>query len=326
MGRRRRADRRGHRQQLQLVRRVPRGVRARPDRGRDAVGPRPRVAARRRPLGARRDPLRAGRLAARRAHRLVSRRPHRARRRPARRGGLRAPGAARPGAAQARRRRPRRVPGHRRLRRRLGRARAARRGPAPARGRLRLRRIGAEPHGAHARPEAAVLQGGAGHAPREDPGRRVRRVHRRPVRQIRHPRRTRGSAPPSSSWPATCRTTCSASRTRRGTKSGRPDASARRSRICTRPSGASSPSSRRCSRRFWQRLTLAQRAALRAVVIEEGRELLSNDARARHRLGGASTVQAALAALVRQDLVSRDEGRYTVIDSLLREWVARQTF
>jgi hypothetical protein len=76
----------------------------------------------------------------------------------------------------------------------------------------------------------------------------------------------------------------------------------------------------------WQRLTLAQRAALRAVVLEDGRELLSADARTRHRLGGPSTVQASLAALVRDDLVVRDGARYVVVDSLLREWVARQTF
>ena len=76
----------------------------------------------------------------------------------------------------------------------------------------------------------------------------------------------------------------------------------------------------------WQRLTLPQRAALRAVVIEEGRELHAADTRTRHRLGGASTVQAALSALVRDDVVSRDGARYVVVDSLLREWVARQTF
>jgi uncharacterized protein len=76
----------------------------------------------------------------------------------------------------------------------------------------------------------------------------------------------------------------------------------------------------------WQRLTLAQRASLRAVVLEEGRELLSADVRTRHRLGGPSTVQAALAALVREDLVTREAGSYAVVDSLLREWVARQTF
>lgn len=76
----------------------------------------------------------------------------------------------------------------------------------------------------------------------------------------------------------------------------------------------------------WQRLTLAQRAALRAAVIQEGRELLSADVRARYRLGGASTVQASLTALVRQDILAREGTRYVVVDSLLREWVARHTY
>jgi hypothetical protein len=77
---------------------------------------------------------------------------------------------------------------------------------------------------------------------------------------------------------------------------------------------------------IWQRLTLMQRAVLRAVVFEEGRELLSADVRTRHRLGGPSSVQTALAALVREDVISRDGPRYAVVDSLLREWIARQTF
>jgi hypothetical protein len=76
----------------------------------------------------------------------------------------------------------------------------------------------------------------------------------------------------------------------------------------------------------WQRLTLAQRAVLRAVVLEDDGGLLSADVRTRHRLGGPSTVQAALAALVRGDLIVRDADRYSVVDSLLREWVARRTF
>src|ERR1700754_1133979 len=76
----------------------------------------------------------------------------------------------------------------------------------------------------------------------------------------------------------------------------------------------------------WQRLTLAQRAALRAAVLEDGRELLSSDVRARHRLSGTSTVQASLAALVREDILARDGTRYAVVDSLFREWVARRTF
>ncbi len=56
----------------------------------------------------------------------------------------------------------------------------------------------------------------------------------------------------------------------------------------------------------WQRLTLPQRAVLRALVLEEGRELMSADVRARHRLPGTSTVQAALAALIRQDIITKD--------------------
>jgi hypothetical protein len=77
----------------------------------------------------------------------------------------------------------------------------------------------------------------------------------------------------------------------------------------------------------WQRLTLAQRGVLRAVVIEQGVEILGAEIRARHRLGGASSVQAALGALLRLDVIARDDdGRYVVIDSLLREWIARRTF
>jgi hypothetical protein len=78
---------------------------------------------------------------------------------------------------------------------------------------------------------------------------------------------------------------------------------------------------------IWQRLTLAQRAVLRAVVIERGSAILGADVRSRHRLGGASSVQTSLAALQRLDVVSReDDGRYAVVDSLMREWVARKTF
>ena len=76
----------------------------------------------------------------------------------------------------------------------------------------------------------------------------------------------------------------------------------------------------------WQRLTLAQRAVLRAIVLEEGRELLSAGVRLRHRLPSASSVQSALAALVRLDVVMKVDATYVVVDSLYREWVARKTF
>ena len=42
-----------------------------------------------------------------------------------------------------------------------------------------------------------------------------------------------------------------------------------------------------------------------ALVVQDGRELMSADARTRHRLGGPSTVQAALVALLRDDATTR---------------------
>jgi hypothetical protein len=76
----------------------------------------------------------------------------------------------------------------------------------------------------------------------------------------------------------------------------------------------------------WQRLTLAQRAVLRALVLENGAELLSAGVRQRHRLAGASSVQSSLGALIREDIVMRDGPRYMLTDSLYREWIARKTF
>ena len=76
----------------------------------------------------------------------------------------------------------------------------------------------------------------------------------------------------------------------------------------------------------WQRLTLTQRAVLRAIVLENGKELLSAGVRTRHRLPGTSSVQTALAALVKHDIVQKEDARYVVNDSLYREWVARRTF
>jgi uncharacterized protein len=77
---------------------------------------------------------------------------------------------------------------------------------------------------------------------------------------------------------------------------------------------------------IWQRLTLAQRAVLRAVVLQSGRELLSADVRSRFRLGGPSSIQASLAALIKQDLLLKEGPQYVVVDSLLREWIARKTY
>ena len=70
---------------------------------------------------------------------------------------------------------------------------------------------------------------------------------------------------------------------------GRRRGGARRSTICTRRCRRLLAEQQMMFEALWQRLTLAQRAVLRAVVLEDGRELLSADVRARHRLGGPST-------------------------------------
>ena len=134
------------------------------------------------------------------------------------------------------------------------------------------------------------------------------------------------SARRSSSSPATCPTTCSGSRTSSGTMRGRTgrrrvdleDLHATLTRLLGEHESLFEAT--------WQRLTLAQRGALRAAVLQDGRELLSAETRSRYRLSGASTVQASLAALVREDILAREGDRYIVVDSLLREWVARRTF
>src|SRR3954468_5587378 len=77
---------------------------------------------------------------------------------------------------------------------------------------------------------------------------------------------------------------------------------------------------------IWQRLTLAQRGVLRAVVLQGGRELLSAETRLRHRLGSTSTIQTSLSLLMKQDLLHKEDGQFVVVDSLLREWVARKTY
>ena len=70
----------------------------------------------------------------------------------------------------------------------------------------------------------------------------------------------------------------------------------------------------------------SQRATLRAVVLQDGRELLSGDVRTRHRLGGPSTVQASSRrSCVTTSFIASRTGIWSSIRSL-REWIARQTF
>ena len=209
-------DARNHRQQLQLVRRVSRGLYARRARARStrAAAPGPDLAPRAvhwrqaRTARRRRRPGPVGR---------VSQRPHRARRGAAGRGGLRPAGADRA-----------------RLNRRLaialdefqaigsfngGSVEQALRAAVQQQRQVGYVFAGSEPSadGADDRPAPALLQGRAGHAARQDPRRPLRRVRRRPLQAIRLRARSRVRRRRSSISPAICPTTSSASRTRPGT-------------------------------------------------------------------------------------------------------------
>ena len=77
----------------------------------------------------------------------------------------------------------------------------------------------------------------------------------------------------------------------------------------------------------WQRLTLSQRGVLRAVVLEEGTRAAVGGRRV-NAIGSAapracSTRSARSCATMSSAATA---GRYVVVDSLMREWVARRTF
>jgi uncharacterized protein len=74
---------------------------------------------------------------------------------------------------------------------------------------------------------------------------------------------------------------------------------------------------------IWDRASAAQKLLLQALAQEPGRPF-SGDYRRRHHLPGPSTVQRALEALARGELVTRNgEGAFRVAEPFLAEWIVR---
>jgi hypothetical protein len=72
---------------------------------------------------------------------------------------------------------------------------------------------------------------------------------------------------------------------------------------------------------IWEKAARSQRLVLQALALELGRPLAS-DYRRRHGLPAASSVQRALQALVKDELVSRDDqGMYRIAEPFLAEWI-----
>ena len=74
---------------------------------------------------------------------------------------------------------------------------------------------------------------------------------------------------------------------------------------------------------IWEKSAKAQRLVLQALATEDGRPL-SGDYRRRHGLPGPSSVQRALEALVKDELVARHgRGEYRIAEPFLAEWLQR---
>ncbi len=76
--------------------------------------------------------------------------------------------------------------------------------------------------------------------------------------------------------------------------------------------------------RIWERAPRGQRLLLHALAQGPGRPL-ATEFRRRYGLGSASSVQKALAVLVRDELAQRDpDGRDRIAEPFLAEWIRRR--
>ena len=75
---------------------------------------------------------------------------------------------------------------------------------------------------------------------------------------------------------------------------------------------------------IWDQAATVQRLMLQALARERGRPL-SGDYRRRYKLPGPSTVQRALQALTRAELVTRSAGEYRIAEPFLADWLRSQS-
>jgi hypothetical protein len=73
---------------------------------------------------------------------------------------------------------------------------------------------------------------------------------------------------------------------------------------------------------LWERASSVQRVLLTELALEPGRPL-TGDYRRRHNLPAPSTVQRAVEALERDELVARDRGSVRIVEPFLAAWLVR---
>jgi hypothetical protein len=74
---------------------------------------------------------------------------------------------------------------------------------------------------------------------------------------------------------------------------------------------------------LWEDLPRGQRLVLKALAAEGDRGIYSEEYRLQHGLGAPTTVQAAIAALRKKDLVEPTGDGYRITDRLLGAWILR---
>jgi uncharacterized protein len=74
----------------------------------------------------------------------------------------------------------------------------------------------------------------------------------------------------------------------------------------------------------WDHTSAQQRLLLQALADEPGRAL-TNDYRRRHELPSTSTVQSAITALERDELVANDRGAVRIVEPFLADWIRLRT-
>ena len=76
---------------------------------------------------------------------------------------------------------------------------------------------------------------------------------------------------------------------------------------------------------LWDNLAAAQRLVLMALADEQPGHPLTTEFQRRHSLPPTPTVQTALGALVRAELVTRKgRGEYSIVEPFLAEWLRRR--
>ena len=272
------------------------------------------------------EPTDAGRSAVRRR---VSRRAHRSRRHPARATKCsRCPAGSPTERKRQGGRRARRVPGDRRLQRRQRRARAARRGAASAAGRLRLRRFRAEPDGEDARARSRPFyKAGPVMRLQKIPPTMFADVHRGAVREDAASSRNRASATAivdlAGNMPYDVQRL--AHETWDDVRAG-----GGRTVDARRPASDARAAAGRAGNDVRGRVAAPHAAAARDAAGGRARREGASSCRptCARAIGWAAVDGPGVAAGAHSSRTS-SRGRcrrYIVVDSLMREWVARKTF